>query len=112
MIKLTLQSIFSIFTFQNVQTYSSQLVNVGVVYFGDEADFRSCHGILLGEKEFKFKHSPFKRRIRRSVDVDVKVAGVAFVRLCLDAWDMICNQTLSFLKGKIIHVKNNNILLV
>lgn len=87
-------------TFQNVQTYSSQLVNIGVIYFGDEADFWSCHWVLLRKKEFKFKDPPFKRCVLGSIYDYVEVAAVAFIRLCLDAWDVLCNQTPSFLGGK------------
>lgn len=87
-------------TFQNVKTYSPQLVDVGVIYFGDEADFRRCHGILLWEKEFKSKYSPFERRVLWSVYDYVKVTAIAFVRLCLDAWNVLSNQTPSFLGRK------------
>lgn len=105
----------SFLTFQNVKTYSPQLVDIGVIYFGDEADFRRCHGILLWEKEFKFKYPPLERRVLWSVDDYVKVAAIAFVRLCLDSWNVLCNQTPSFLgrkKKKKIHIQNTNILLV
>ena len=38
-------------TFQNIEANPAQLVNVGVVNFCDEADFRGRHGVVLRQEQ-------------------------------------------------------------
>ena len=49
-------------TFQDVEANSAQLVNVGVVDLGDEADLGRGHGVVLGQKELQFEHASLEGR--------------------------------------------------
>jgi hypothetical protein len=43
------------FTFQDIEADTAELVNVGVVDLGQEADLGGGHGVLLGQKQFQLK---------------------------------------------------------
>lgn len=42
-------------TFQHIEANATQLVNVGVENFGQEADLGWNHGVVVGEKEFELE---------------------------------------------------------
>lgn len=35
-------------TLQDIETDTAKLINIGVVYLGQESNFRRCHGIVVG----------------------------------------------------------------
>ena len=42
-------------TLQDIQAYSAQSVNVGVVDLGQESYFRWSHGVVVGEEQLESK---------------------------------------------------------
>ncbi len=75
------------FILQNVEANSAQPVNVGVVDFGQEANFRGDHGIILWQVKLQLKNATFVRRTCGPGDYNVKVSKILFVGRCTDACD-------------------------
>ena len=44
-------------TLKHVETDAAETVDVGMIDFGQEADFRRCHGVVVWEEEFEFEDS-------------------------------------------------------
>ena len=44
-------------SFEDIQTNPTQLVDVRVVYFGREEDFRWSHGVVVGEEQFELEET-------------------------------------------------------
>lgn len=53
-------------TFEDVQAYPPQLVDVGVVDFGHESDFGCGHGVLFGQEELQLKHSALEGTLQHT----------------------------------------------
>lgn len=47
-------------TLQDVETDSSQLVDVWMVNFGQEPDLGRCHGIVVWKEKFEFEDAPWE----------------------------------------------------
>lgn len=45
-------------TFQNIQTYTPKLINVGVIYLRKESDLWWCHRIVIREEELELEDAP------------------------------------------------------
>lgn len=43
-------------TFQDIQTDSTKFVDVWMIYFCEEANFRRCHWVFLRQEELQFEH--------------------------------------------------------
>jgi hypothetical protein len=84
-------------TLQNIQADAAQLVDVGVVYLGQEPDLGRVHGVVVGEEELELEHAALVRRSVRSMYLDVKVAEVVVVRDGADARNGLGHETLRLL---------------
>lgn len=47
-------------TLQNVQAYPTELVNIRMVYFGQEANLWGSHGIVVREKKLELEDSTYE----------------------------------------------------
>lgn len=45
-------------TLQHVQTNTAKLVDIGVVYLGQEPNLGRRHGVVIGQEEFELEYSP------------------------------------------------------
>lgn len=45
-------------TLQDVQTNTAKLVDIGVVYLGQESNLGRRHGVVIGQEEFEFEDPP------------------------------------------------------
>ncbi|CDR97615.1 hypothetical protein BBBOND_0401070 [Babesia bigemina] len=70
---------------QDVQAYPAELVDVRVVYAGEESHLRRLHWVLLGEKQLEFVHTSLVGCALRSQHPDVEVPVVSGVELGPDA---------------------------
>ena len=83
--------------FEDIQTNSSQLVDIRVINLGQESNFWWSHGIVSREKEFQLKDSIFIRRISWSFNSNCEIPQIIFVGGSTDTGDGFRNQTLCFL---------------
>ena len=106
-------------TLEHVQTNSTELVNIGVVYSGQKPDLRRGHRIVVRQKKLCFEDASYrfsaKRaqshttqltliwRRRRPVYRDIEIPQVVVVRYCVDARNTVTclsRGTLGRLWGK------------
>ena len=65
-------------TFQNVKADSAQLVNVGMVDLGHEADLGRSHRVLFRQKQLQGEGAAFKRRLQRiRITINTKEADIS-----------------------------------
>jgi len=79
---------------EHIQTDAAELVDVGVVDLGQEADLWWGHGVVVWEKELELEYASFIWRLRRAVYGDIEVSQVVFMRDRADTWDRFCHQPL------------------
>lgn len=61
-----------VLTFQNVETDTTQLVNVGVINLGHKAHFRRSHGVILGQEQLQLKDTSYGTQNKISVSSNKK----------------------------------------
>lgn len=83
---------------QDVQTDSSEFVDIGVIDFGQKADFGWGHGIVSGQEQFQLEDTLFVRGLFRSLNGNGKISEIFCVRSRADSGDGFLNQTARFLK--------------
>lgn len=57
-------------TFENVQADPSKLIDVGMVNFGEKANFRWLHGIPFWQEQLKLEDTVLKRGLIGAIDCD------------------------------------------
>lgn len=77
----------------------TESVDVRVVDFGPEEDFRGDEGVLLGEEELQGEESTFVWRVGRSGNLDEEVSSVGLGRLSVDANDGLSGEPLRLLQN-------------
>ena len=81
---------------QDVETNTSELVDVGVVDFRTEKDLRWHHGVLVRQEELTGEETAFIGCLGGSGQLHVEVAEVVLVGLNDDSFDRIAHEPLRF----------------
>ena len=96
-------------TFEYVQADPAELVNVGVVYLGDEPNFGRGHRVILGEKELQLEHAALERRPLWTGNDHFEITRIVVVWYSWDSWHRLLHQTLRLLEDQVGENKSGNI---
>jgi len=84
---------------QDIQAYSSQLINIGMIYLGEETGLGRSHGVLGGEEQFKLVDTSFIGWASRTCNDHWEVPQVVFMRSNTDPWCWFLGESLGLLQN-------------